>query len=207
MAAAVTRKATSRVVRHVLKNLGGRALDKVRDTADAARERAGGGLSAHVRRIPIQRSIDIGVPIEVVWDEWMALESLPEGMHRVVDIERDGDDVLVGRLSGLRIERDWEAEILDERDCQSFAWRSYAGSDCAGLATFHHLATSLTRIELQLDVVPTRIGEAAGLAVHLADHRAETELRAFKARVETIDPDQYPPLDDEEADTDEEIDE
>jgi hypothetical protein len=43
--------------------------------------------------------------------------------------------------------------------------------------------------------------------VHLADHRAETELRAFKARVETIDPDQYPPLDDEGAETDEEIDE
>jgi uncharacterized membrane protein len=207
MAIAVKRTATKKVVGLVAKNLGGRALDRAREAADAARERAGGGLAAHVRRIPIQRSLDVGVPIEVAWDEWMTLASLPEGMHRVVDIERDGDDVLVGRLTGPRMECDWEAEILDERECQSFAWRSYEGSDCAGLVTFHALAKTLTRIELELDVVPTGLGEAAGLALHLADRRAEIELREFKYRAETISPDDYPPLDDEGADDEEEIDE
>jgi uncharacterized membrane protein len=164
------------------------------------RERAATPLASRVRRIPIQLSIDIAVPVPVAWDEWMTFESLPEGMHRVEEIERDGDDVLVGRLSGVKVDDYWEAEILDERQDQSFAWRSSGGSDCAGLITFHSLADRLTRVELELDVIPTRMGEAAGLALHLADRRAERELRAFKARVETISPDDYPPLDDEEAD-------
>jgi hypothetical protein len=41
----------------------------------------------------------------------------------------------------------------------------------------------------------------------VADHRTEHELRAFKARVETICPDDYPPLDDEEANEEEEMNE
>jgi len=155
-------------------------------------------VASRVRRLPIQRSIDVAVPIQVAWDEWMALESLPEGMHRVKEIERDGDDVLVGRLSGLKLDGDWEAEVLDERENESFAWRSYGASDCAGLVTFHALADRLTRIELQLDVVPSGIGEAAGLALHLADRRGQRQLMAFKAQLETISPDEY-----EEQETDE----
>ncbi len=68
----------------------------------------------------------------------MALEFLPEGVHTVVEIERDGDE-LFGRTSGLR-PTDWAAEILDEREQESFAWQSHEGSDCAGLATFHDLS-------------------------------------------------------------------
>jgi uncharacterized membrane protein len=200
MATAIKKGVALRAAGVVAKSLGNRALDAVRDAAGSVREHTSLPLASRVRRIPIQQSIDIAVPVDVAWEEWMTLESLPEGMHQVVDIERDGDDMLVGRLSGLKVDDYWEAEILDERENESFAWRSAGASDCAGLATFHALAERLTRIELQLDVVPSRIGEAAGLALHLADRRAERELRAFKARLETISPDEYPPVDDEEAD-------
>jgi len=206
MATAIKRGAATRVAGHVAKNLGARALDAVRETAGSLRERAATPLASRVRRLPIQLSIDIAVPVEVAWDEWMTLDSLPEGMHRVEEIERDGDDILVGRLSGVKVDDYWEAEILDERQDESFAWRSSDGSDCAGLITFHALAERLTRVELELDVVPSRIGEAAGLALHLADRRAEHDLRAFKARVEKMSPDDYPPLEDD-ADDQEEMDE
>src|SRR5436190_12889296 len=178
--------------------VGGAIKKAASASARSLREHATGSVAARVRRIPIQRCIDVAVPIEVAWEEWMALESLPEGMHRVDDIERDGDGVLFGRLSGLRLDDDWEAEILDERENESFAWRSYGASDCAGLVTFHALADRLTRIELQLDVVPSGIGEAAGLALHLADRRVQRQLMAFKAQLETISPDEY-----EEQETDE----
>jgi uncharacterized membrane protein len=140
------------------------------------------------RRLPIQVSIDIAAPVAVVWEEWMALESLFEGVDRVVDVERDGDQ-LFGRLAGR--DRDWEAEISDERPCQSFAWRSYEGSDCAGLVTFHPLAERLTRVEVDLDVVPTGPVQAVAFASHLAHRRAQSELRRFKAKLEFINPDVY----------------
>lgn len=140
-------------------------------------------------RPPIQVGIDVAVPLEVAWDEWMSFESLTEGVHRVEEVERDGDRLL-GRTAGPR-SADWEAEILDERPQESFAWRSVEGSDCAGLATFHRLSDRLTRIELDLDVLPTSPVETVALSLHLANRRAEAELRRFKARVEFINPDAY----------------
>lgn len=138
---------------------------------------------ARQRRLPIQRAVDVAVPLGVAWEEWMQLEGLPEGVHTITGIERDG--------SNLIAEGDWEAEILDERPRQSFAWQSYGAGDCAGLVTFHELAPRLTRIELNLDVVPTTVAETALLASRLADRRTETELRRLKARLELINPDLY----------------
>ncbi len=147
------------------------------------------------QRLPIQRSVDIAVPLRVAWEEWLMFESLPEGAHTVSDIERD-DNVLSGRTDGPR-PAGWEAEILDERSQQSFAWQSHQGSDCAGLITFHRLSERLTRLELNLDIVPTSLAEAAQLTTRIADRRAEAELRRFKARLELINPDLYQ---DDEAD-------
>jgi uncharacterized membrane protein len=149
----------------------------------AARLKAG-------HRLPIQCAVDVAVPLEVVYDEWMSLAFLPEGTHCVTDIERT-DDGLVGEIAGVLGGSDWEAEILDERDGESFAWRSTEGSDCAGLITFHRLDERLTRLELQLDVLPVRSRDAIALVLHTADRRAEADLRRFKARLETMSPDAY----------------
>jgi uncharacterized membrane protein len=132
----------------------------------------------------------------------MTFEWMTEGVHRIVDVERDGDQ-LFGQLAGPR-SADWEADIVDERDQQSFAWRSVAGSDCAGLVTFHRLSERLTRIELDLDVLPTNPAEAASLALRIGRRRAESELRRFKAHVEFINPDVYESEGDEEPEEPEE---
>ena len=84
------------------------------------------------------------------------------------DVERDGS-TLFGHTAGPGA-TDWEAEIRDERPEESFAWRSVAGTDCAGLVTFHELSERLTRIELDLDVLPRRPGEVLSLSLHLARH-------------------------------------
>lgn len=144
--------------------------------------------------VPVQRSIDVAVPLHVAWEEWMALESLPEGAHRIIDIERDGDE-LYGHIDAPG-RPPWRAEILDERRQDSFAWRSVEGSDCAGLITFHRLGDKLTRLELDLDALPTSAAEAVALNTPLAQRRTALELRRFKAHVEFINPDAYPRDDD-----------
>jgi uncharacterized membrane protein len=84
--------------------------------------------------------------------------------------------------------------VIDEREQESFAWRSTEGTDSAGLATFHPLSERLTRIELTLDVRPEDLGEAARLMLHIADRRVEEELRRFKADAELLNPDVYAEL-------------
>jgi uncharacterized membrane protein len=148
----------------------------------------------YARQLPIQRAVDVAVPLELAWDEWMKFNYFPEGAHRVKDVQRDGDH-LVGRV-GAPSPGEWEAEILEERAGESFAWHSVDGADCAGLVTFHRLGERLTRIELNLDVRPIGVGEAVALALHLADRRAGADLRRFKAHVELIDPATYEEGDD-----------
>jgi uncharacterized membrane protein len=155
-------------------------------TASAGRNAVEAGMS---RRLPIQVSIDVAVPLKFAWDEWIDFGSIPEGVHRIEDVERDGDS-LYGHLAGPR-SADWEAEITDEREQQSFAWRSVQGTDTAGLVTFHRLSDRLTRLELDLDVLPTNPAEALTMASHVAQRRAEADLRRFKAHVEFINPDVY----------------
>jgi uncharacterized membrane protein len=148
-------------------------------------------LLGRTRHVPIQQCVDVAVPLEVAYDEWMRLDFLPEGAYRVEKIERGQDNKLTGRVTSPLGSRRWEAEVLDEREDESFAWRSVKGSDCAGLITFHRLGERLTRLELQLDVVPVRPFETAEFLLRLADARARAELRRFKARAETISPDSY----------------
>jgi uncharacterized membrane protein len=160
-------------------------------------------VAERVRTVPVQQSVDIAVPIEAAWDEWMRFDWMPDGAHRVTDIERDGD-LLFGEIAGAGVARDWEAEITDERTDESFAWLTTEGSDTSGLVTFHSLADRLTRIELQLDIVPVGPGDALALLLRRSDRRAQNVLRNFKAQVEALDPDEYPDVAEVEEDQEEE---
>ena len=188
------RKGSKAVARKGSKALGRRALHSGAElirtvtsrSAELSREALEAGMA---KRPPIQVSVDVAVPLPIAWREWISFSAFTEGLHQIEDIERDGDQ-LFGRTTGQK-PVDWAADIVDERDQESFAWRSTEGSDCAGLVTFHRLSDRLTRIELDLDVLPTAPTEVVALALHLADRRAETTLRRFKAEVEFINPDVY----------------
>jgi uncharacterized membrane protein len=189
-----TTKLAGGVAVKLLTTIVRRALESGAEAVRAATER-GTDMSrdaieaALSKRLPIQVSIDVAVPLRFAWDEWMTFEWMTEGVHHIVEVERDGDE-LFGQLAGPR-GTEWVADIVDEREEQSFAWRSIEGSNCAGLVTFHRLSERLTRIELDLDVLPTSPAEAASLALHIGRRRAESELRRFKAHVEFINPDVY----------------
>lgn len=162
-------------------------LEKPREALESSHEAI--DFSALKPSLPIQASVDIAVPLSFAWQRWMELSFLPEGIDRVVDIERNGSE-LSGRIEGDSASS-WNAEILDERDCESFAWKSSGGSDCAGLVTFHSLSDRLTRLELTLDVLPQSAIDSASLLLHVADWRARQAMRRFKAELEVVSPDVY----------------
>ena len=154
----LTSKLVARSAAKRLPALAERATRSLPALAEGAAASNGNGtpLLARIRSLPIQCSVDIAVPLEVAFGEWMKLEFLPEGAHRVEQIKRRGNRMR-GKIAGALAQHSaWRAEIREERPNESFAWRSLKGSDCLGLATFHRLSERLTRIELELDVVPVR---------------------------------------------------
>jgi uncharacterized membrane protein len=186
IATAAALKGLKVVGRRLLETAGEGIRSAAGRTAIAGKTAIDGGLA---NRLPIQVSIDVAVPLEFAWEEWMTFDALTEGVHRIEDVERDGDRLYGETAAPLSVE--WEAEIVDERECEAFAWRSVKGSDCAGLVTFHRLSDRLTRIELDLDVLPTGPSETLALTLHFAHRRAISELRRFKARLEFTNPDVY----------------
>lgn len=190
-------KLTSRLVKRTVAerlNAPREALSALAERSAAKGKNGGVPLAQRLRSVPIQCSLDIAVPLAVAYEEWMKLEFLPEGVHTVRRLRRDGDQ-LRGRIAGAGGDRSrWRAEIREERPEESFAWRSLAGSDCLGLLTFHRLAERLTRLELELDVIATNAAQAFELLTHIADRRAEADMRRFKADLERISPDDYASL-------------
>jgi uncharacterized membrane protein len=192
---ALARKATVAALAKAGKRMFASGADVVRTAADRTVAAAATATSpASHGRPPIQVAVDAAVPVHVAWDEWMQLQWIPEGVDEIIDVRRGRKGELRGRLQrgGMR----WSADVLDEREEHSFAWRSTRGSDCAGLITFHRLSDWLTRIELSLDVSPLGPRQAIALTTHVADRRTAAQLRRFKARLELISPDDYGDEDD-----------
>lgn len=172
------------------KVIGKATKTAARKTLSVARQAIETGLSkAADSRPPIQAAVDVAAPLSVVWDEWMSFEAFTEGLHRIEGVEREGNE-LVGHTAGPDA-REWRAEIVDEREHESFAWRSVEGTDCAGLITFHRLSDRLTRVDADLDVMPTNPVEVVLLSLRIPNRRAQRELQRFKARVDFINPDVY----------------
>jgi uncharacterized membrane protein len=189
-AKAIARAAVLKAAKALVSKTAEMAARQVRSATDRATSASKGALeNGFGARLPIQVSIDVAVPLLVAWEEWMSFDPFTEGVHRIEDVEREGQE-LIGTVAGPR-SVDWRAEIVDEREQEAFAWRSIEGSDCAGLITFHRLSDRLTRIEVDLDVLPTNPTETLTLSLHLAHRRVQTDLRRFKARVEFINPDVY----------------
>ena len=193
--AAIARRSARRAAGTLTSKAIPAGASTARKVAAWAGESSGEAIMGHARRLPIQQAVDVAVPLQVAWDQWMRFNHFSEGTRRVKDVQRDGDR-LVGRVARLEAD-EWEAEIIDERVDESFAWQSIDGSDCAGLVTFHRLSDRLTRIELNLDVRPIRLAEALALTLHLADRRAKADLRGFKVHVELLSPDTYQEIVDE----------
>jgi uncharacterized membrane protein len=136
------------------------------------------------RRMPIQQSVDVGVPVESAWKLWNRYEDYPKFMHRIEAAEKlDAKHVhFTGKIWGIR--REWDAEITEKRTYQVIAWESENGLENAGVVTFHKLSPRLTRIELNLDLNPHGPLEKIARGLRFAKRAARADLHRFKAYAE-----------------------
>lgn len=162
--------------------LAGKAAEKVMGGGgDSGQPAKGWGRG---RRLPIQCSVDVGVPVEVAYDQWTQFEDFPEFMHRVERIEQKDDDTIVWHENVWGIRRSWEAQIVEQVPDERIAWRSDDRGGHSGVVTFHELSDRLTRVELNVDLQPQGMFEklASGLRFHRRAVR--TDLQRYKAFVE-----------------------
>jgi uncharacterized membrane protein len=146
--------------------------------------RAAPGQGGSGRRMPIQQSVDVAVPIKVAYNRWTLFEDWPDFMHRVESVDQSDDTTLSISTKVWGITRRFEAEILQQRPDQRIEWTTSEGLAQTGVVTFHELAPRLTRIELSMDVEPHGMLEKMGRGMRFTKRAVRGDLHRFKALIE-----------------------
>src|SRR4051794_6255040 len=136
------------------------------------------------RRMPVQQSVDVAAPIDIVYDQWTQFEDYPKFMHRVQRVEQRDDAHVAFHAKGWGINRMWEAEIVEQRPDERIVFKSMNGVQITGVVTFHDMAERLTRIELNIDVDPDGPIEKIARGTRMIKRAARGDLKRFKAYVE-----------------------
>lgn len=132
----------------------------------------------------IEHSIDIGVPVREVYDQWTQFESFPQFMEDVDSVNQTDDTHLhwVATVAGKR--QEWDAEITEQTPDQRIAWTSINGDANAGAVDFHRLGDKSTRITLTMDVEPSGLAEKVGTALGIPSGRVKGDLERFRDFIE-----------------------
>jgi len=149
------------------------------DYGEEATEAHGSG-----RRMPIQQSVDVAVPIDEAYDQWTRFEEWPEFMHRVDSVQQVDDSTVHISTKVWGVTKEFEAEIVEQRPDERIEWHSEDGLMNSGVVTFHRLAPRLTRVEVTMDVKPDSLLEKAGRGMRFTKRAVRGDLHRFKAYVE-----------------------
>src|SRR4051794_32139259 len=133
------------------------------------------------RRMPVQQSVDVAAPIDIVYDQWTQFEDYPKFMHRVQRVEQRDDAHVAFHAKVWGINRMWEAEIVEQRPDERIVFKSTNGVQITGVVTFHDMAERLTRIELNIDVDPDGPIEKIARGTRMIKRATRGDLKRFKA--------------------------
>jgi uncharacterized membrane protein len=149
--------------------------------------RAAPGQGGSGRRMPVQQSVDVAVPIKVAYNRWTKFEDWPDFMHRVESVDQADDTTLTVAVKVWGITRRFEADIVEQRPDQRIEWNSSDGLAHTGVVTFHKLADRLTRVEVSLDFEPHGMLEKMGRGMRFTKRAVRADLHRFKALTELED--------------------
>jgi polyketide cyclase/dehydrase/lipid transport protein len=145
----------------------------------------GGGLGiGKGRRMPVQQSVDIGVPLETAYNQWTQFEDWPQFMHRVTRVTQEDDCTVSFATKIWGKTKEFTAKVETQRPDDRIKWRVSQGLTHAGVVTFHELGPHLTRVLLTLDVQPGGMLEKAARGLRHVKRAARGDLHRFKAFIE-----------------------
>jgi uncharacterized membrane protein len=148
----------------------------------------GGGTDAKkTRRLPIQRWTDVAVPVEKAYDAWTKFDEFPKFMHRVVEVDKRGQDRLRWQEKIWFSERQWEGRITERRKNDRIVWNTTSGMSHKGIVSFHKLDDNLTRVMVDMEFEPNGMVEKLASGLRFVKRAVQADLARFKAYVEMDD--------------------
>jgi uncharacterized membrane protein len=134
--------------------------------------------------MPIQQAVDVGVPLEVAYNQWTQFEEWPQFMHRLDQVTQEDDCTVSFKTKMWGMSKEFVAEIVEQRPDERIQWNVTKGVTHTGVVTFHELAPRLTRVQVSLDVAPGSLIEKAARGMRHVKRAVRADLARFKAFIE-----------------------
>ena len=129
-------------------------------------------------------AVEVEVPVRTAYNQWTQFEEFPQFMEGVKEVRQLDDTRLHWTVEVAGRTKEWDAEVTEQRPDERVAWRSEAGTDNAGVVTFHKIDDGRSRVTVQIDAAPDGPIEAAGDALGLLERRVKGDLQRFKEFIE-----------------------
>ncbi|MEV5515439.1 SRPBCC family protein [Streptomyces flaveolus] len=181
--------------------LVGKAGERVGGLTDRLTASAGGGggsggrgkgrrgaQGGSIKATHIMETVDIGVPLRTVYDQWTQLQdfsSFTKGVRSVTPSDEVTSDwiVKVGPSS-----RSWKATVQEQVPDERIVWTSEgAKGSTRGAVSFHELAPRLTRVVVVVEYYPAGFFEKTGNLWRAQGRRLRLDLKHFARHVTLMD--------------------
>ncbi len=139
------------------------------------------------RRMPVQQHVDIGAPIETVYNQWTQFEEWPNFMHRVVRATQEDDCTVSFEAKIWTRKREFTAQIETQRPNEMIKWKVSQGLNHTGIVTFHELGPRLTRVMIGFDVQPGGLIEKFARGARHIKRASRGDFHRFKAFIEMLE--------------------
>jgi uncharacterized membrane protein len=168
-----------------IRSLLGAGLKGATETVKGLFGKGGGKGGKKLKVTNIVESIDVGVPIELAYNQWTQFADFPSFMKKVESVEQgDEEQKLSWKAQVFWSHRTWEATILEQVPEDKIVWRSKGEKGHVdGAVTFHELAPNLTRILVVLEYHPQGLMERTGNIWRAQGRRVRLELKHFRRHV------------------------
>jgi len=165
---------------------------------DKVKEKLGGGQGGKgkgsTKATNIVEEIDIGAPVDVVYNQWTQFQDWSGFMKKVDTIEQEEDEKVNFKAQVFWSHRRWDATIVEQVPNERIVWRSKGEKGHVdGGVTFHELGPNLTRVLVVLEYYPQGVFEHTGNLWRAQGRRARLELKHFRRHVMTrvlLDPEE-----------------
>ena len=133
----------------------------------------------------VETSIEVEVPVRTAYNQWTQFEEFPQFMEGVQRVQQLDDTHLRWEAEIGGRQREWEAEITEQKPDERVAWKATDGKTNAGVVTVHRLDDNRSKVMVQIDWEPEGMVEELGAKAGADDRRVKGDLERFKELVES----------------------
>lgn len=133
----------------------------------------------------VTESVDVDVPIKIVYDQWTQFESFPQFMEAVQEIKQLDDTHTHWVIKVGPVTKEFDATITEQHPEERVAWKSDDGPNHAGVITFHYLDDDKTRVTAQIDIDPEGFVENVADKAGIVSRQIKGDMARFKEFIES----------------------